>query len=1107
MKTLRQKSICVILIFTILMTVFMPITSYARTRTIDPVNSNNSLNMSIDSNGILTWDSVSGATGYEVMVTRPNISSLYSENVADTAFALISSIDQHKYDSGQYTVVVKLKGVSGEKSMQFYYTSNVDQLESPNNLRWDGDTAKWDAVDGASIYNVALYNFDGRVTLQSTSYTSFDFSGFSPEEGWTFRVQAKPTASGTLSAKRDSSFTESPKKGNWTRTIDPVDSNNSLNMSIDSNGILTWDSVSGATGYEVMVTRPNISSLYSENVADTAFALISSIDQHKYDSGQYTVVVKLKGVSGEKSMQFYYTSNVDQLESPNNLRWDGDTAKWDAVDGASIYNVALYNFDGRVTLQSTSYTSFDFSGFSPEEGWTFRVQAKPTASGTLSAKRDSSFVESPAKETIVQITQINEASATVVAPVGGEHPSFSAVSGNPEAYSAEVTAWYGPLGALNAESVFETGREYTVRVHFTANAGYEIVNLADFTINGTLSVSTFDNYLQKGMDFTATAPATHTVIFNLNGGTMVGDNPSTVNDGDTISEPTPTKDGYIFGGWFTEDTFVNEFDFNTPITTDVQLYAKWEEIHTHSLTLVPATDAICSATGNDAYYTCSGCDMVFTDALGTVETTVEAQTIAINPDAHDWDTGIVTTPATCTAEGVKTYTCKNDSSHTKTEPITKLDHTIVPVSAVAPTCDDDGSIAHYKCSDCGKLFADSTGAVEITSSDIVDAKLGHDWGAWVVTTPATESTEGVETRTCKNDSSHTETRAIPVIGHSHTLVKTDEVPATCSAEGTKAYWTCSACHKMFSDSEGTTEITAPETIEKIAHTWDAGTVTTPASCSAEGVKTYTCTVCSETKTETIAKTSHNLTTITAVAPTCDTDGTIAHYKCSDCGKLFADSTGTVEITDIVDPKTGHDWNDWVETTPATVDTDGEKTRTCKNDSSHTETQAIPKLDLEIVEGDESSYTLESGTDITVKCNGTFTNFKELQLDGTKIDSSNYTVVSGSTVATLKASYLDTLSEGNHTLTFVYNDGRTADATLKIAKATTTNNEENNNNTETNTNEGTTNNDTTTTTEQGTTSNKTSSSPKTGDSIMLWISLLLVSVLGTVGTVKFIKKRD
>ena len=181
--TLKVKSISVMLIFTMMMAVFMPITASARTRPINTLDSGNGLNMSIDSNGILDWDNVPGATGYTVTLTKPNFTHLYSWDTTNSAFALISSIDQLKYDSSQYTIVVSAKGVSASESMLYYYTSNVDQLESPNGLYWDGDTANWSAVDGASIYYVELYNFDGRVTLLSTNSTSLDLSGFSPEDG------------------------------------------------------------------------------------------------------------------------------------------------------------------------------------------------------------------------------------------------------------------------------------------------------------------------------------------------------------------------------------------------------------------------------------------------------------------------------------------------------------------------------------------------------------------------------------------------------------------------------------------------------------------------------------------------------------------------------------------------------------------------------------------------------------------------------------------------------------------------------------------------------------------------------------------------------------
>ena len=80
-----------------------------------------------------------------------------------------------------------------------------------------------------------------------------------------------------------------------------------------------------------------------------------------------------------------------------------------------------------------------------------------------------------------------------------------------------------------------------------------------------------------------------------------------------------------------------------------------------------------------------------------------------NEDNHHWDDGKITTAATCTATGVKTFTCSG-CNRTKTE------------------------------------------AIEA---------LKHDWGEWRVTKAATTSAAGEETRTCTRDASHTETRAIP----------------------------------------------------------------------------------------------------------------------------------------------------------------------------------------------------------------------------------------------------------------------------------------------------------------------------------------------------------
>ncbi|MCM1053281.1 MAG: InlB B-repeat-containing protein [Ruminococcus sp.] len=64
---------------------------------------------------------------------------------------------------------------------------------------------------------------------------------------------------------------------------------------------------------------------------------------------------------------------------------------------------------------------------------------------------------------------------------------------------------------------------------------------------------------------------TYTVTFNANGGTEVSN--ALVKEGEKVIEPTTTRDNYNFTGWYNGDT---KFDFNTSITGDITLTAKWQ---------------------------------------------------------------------------------------------------------------------------------------------------------------------------------------------------------------------------------------------------------------------------------------------------------------------------------------------------------------------------------------------------------------------------------------------------------------------------------------------------------------------------------------------------
>lgn len=121
--------------------------------------------------------------------------------------------------------------------------------------------------------------------------------------------------------------------------------------------------------------------------------------------------------------------------------------------------------------------------------------------------------------------------------------------------------------------------------------------------------------------------------------------------------------------------------------------------------------------------------------------------------------------------------------------------------------------------------------------------------------------------------------------------------------------------------------------ETANHTWNGGTVTKAATCKEAGVKTYTCTACNATKTETIAKTnSHNWSGYKVTKqPTCTAAGTQTR-TCSVCGETESQSV----------PATGHSYGDWATTKEPTCTEKGVETRKCSKCSA-TETKDIAAL--------------------------------------------------------------------------------------------------------------------------------------------------------------------
>ncbi|MVX27618.1 hypothetical protein GQF29_06280 [Coprobacillus cateniformis] len=320
--------------------------------------------------------------------------------------------------------------------------------------------------------------------------------------------------------------------------------------------------------------------------------------------------------------------------------------------------------------------------------------------------------------------------------------------------------------------------------------------------------------------------------------------------------------------------------------------------------------------------------------------------------------------------------------------------------------------------------------------------------------------------------------------HTHNLTLVAAKAATCTTAGNSAYYTCDGCDKWFADATGSVEITDKTSVKIPApgHTagteWKSDDTNHWHECSRchdkkdEAAHDYgsdnVCDTCGYYKT---VPHTHNLTLVAAKAATCTTAGNSAYYTCDGCDKWFADATGSVEITDktsvkipapghtagtewksddtnhwhectvagcgviIESTKSAHTAGEWIVDTPATATTAGTKHKECTVCHRVLETQPIPSTgtELKIIAGDNQIYNKASGSDVTITCNGDFAKFTGIKVDGSVVDSSNYTAVSGSTVLTLKASYLGTLTDGSHTITFVYTDGE-ANANLTVRTA-------------------------------------------------------------------------
>ena len=282
-------------------------------------------------------------------------------------------------------------------------------------------------------------------------------------------------------------------------------------------------------------------------------------------------------------------------------------------------------------------------------------------------------------------------------------------------------------------------------------------------------------------------------------------------------------------------------------------YGKLEPSNHVEVKQVEAQASTCTVKGWDAYEYCTGCTY-------TTKTDLPLA-------AHDYNK-VVTQP-TCTESGYTTYTCKNCGDNYTEAGESSTGHTY----SESWEWDDNKYILTLFCEKCDD---------EVTKNGEVTAPESQK--------PATCSTPGevvykVTVSVSGVQFPGTNTVTIPATNHANKVNKGQQ-DATCTEDGYTAGVYCPDCK---------TWLSGHEVIKSEGHKYSEA-VTKAATCTEDGVKTFTCT-CGDSYTEAIAKLGHELVDVEGQAATCTEPGWKKYYDCDNCDKIFSDAECKNEITD------------------------------------------------------------------------------------------------------------------------------------------------------------------------------------------------------------------
>ena len=584
MNTKMKMRMLSLLLCFVMLVGLMPTTAFAWTA---PTLSGGKAewNVQLSNEGVLTWNDMGSAT-YDIQVDKTAMGGTVTkiQGIAGTSYNLINRFKELKIENGTYVFYIKANDTdttSGD--ITFTYVSPEAKLYEPQNLRWEGTTAKWDSVANATGYTVILYTSSGSVQLnKTTTETQYDWTTEAADGRW-FEVIA------TAADYRDSNAAEGPKYGTYSWTAPTLTGGNAeWNVTLSDDGMLRWNDMGSAT-YDIEVDKTamggTVTNIY--NINTNAYNLINRFKTLKLENGTYYFTIKANDSdTNSGTISFRYVSPESKLSAPLNLRWDGTVAKWDSVANATGYTVILYTSSGSVQLnKTTTETQYDWTTEAADGRW-FEVIA------TAADYRDSNAAEGPKYVVVSYSIGAYPYDATVSQTQAGGQVYLTTDEGT-DGWSSDgyiKNATDGTTVTLNANPAtgykFVEWRQGTAGATISTDANYQFnasENKYLYAVFEAISSTTYD--IELGIfDITYTATDGGTVSIQANQGSsnsgsgVIG----RANENTAVTITAEPKAGYEFVAWklwtpHNATAFSTNATYTFNATEELFIYAVFQE--------------------------------------------------------------------------------------------------------------------------------------------------------------------------------------------------------------------------------------------------------------------------------------------------------------------------------------------------------------------------------------------------------------------------------------------------------------------------------------------------------------------------------------------------